>query len=235
MCFAILAVRTVIHARSDIMAYYASLVARRLPSVRYVYDHQGDGAAEIEHYADEVGTDPKRRQRKIATLRRQQLGALSGASDVFCVSKVLQDRLINRYGLPRASTECLVWPMLGSSTWTKSNGKTPGAHSGSRSISWSYSRVASGIGTMHQIQGLMQERPDVFFLVLTPDVPEATSFARAMLPEGRYSIRTVSHVEVLRHLRAADLSLLLRQPHPLNEVACPTKISQSTCSAGYPS
>ena len=61
---------------------------------------------------------------------------------------------------------------------------------------------------------------------MTPDVEEARSLAKEVLLEDRYDVRAVPHAEIPRYLRAADLGLLFREPHPLNEVACPTKFAE---------
>jgi glycosyltransferase involved in cell wall biosynthesis len=90
---------------------------------------------------------------------------------------------------------------------------------------WHYGRE-----TCRVVRGLMDADPDVFFLVLTPDVEEAQAMARDALPAGRYEIRSAAHGEVSRYLRAADAGILLRAPDPLNEVACPTKFAEYVMS-----
>ncbi len=226
------AAHTVIHARGNTMGYYASRVARRLRSVRYVYDVRGDVEAEAEHLADELGLAPQRRRRELESIRRQHVGALERASHVLCVSTVLRDRLIERHRLP--PERFTVIPCVADTRRFHLDEAERRETRRALGLEERFVVIFPGrFGRWHAapemlrvVHGMMQARPDVFFLVLTPDVTTATTLARAELPEGRYAIRSVAHSEVPRYLRAADLGLLLREPHPLNEVACPTKFAE---------
>ncbi|MCC6641932.1 MAG: glycosyltransferase [Deltaproteobacteria bacterium] len=224
--------RTVLHARGDSVGYYASRVAARRPDVRYVYDARGDVEAEFRYYAPRDGVPQDVMVRRLAAIQRHRAGAVEGASHVLCVSSVLRDRLLGLH--PGDATRFSVIPCVADANKFHADEREraetrrelglddrfvvifPG-----RFRAWHYARE-----TLAVVAGLMRHFADVHFLVLTPDVEEARSLAREALPEGRYDVQSAPHREVPRYLRAADLGLLFREPHPLNEVACPTKFAE---------
>lgn len=75
--------------------------------------------------------------------------------------------------------------------------------------------------------------PNPFFLLLirAQDIPLAKKFIeQAELGETDYLLTNVPHKEVNAYFNAADLGILLRDPHLMNEVACPGKVGEYLCS-----
>ncbi|WP_265820661.1 glycosyltransferase family protein [Geovibrio ferrireducens] len=75
--------------------------------------------------------------------------------------------------------------------------------------------------------------PNPFFLLLirAQDIPLAKKFIeQAGLGETDYLLTNVPHKEVNAYFNAADMGILLRDPHLMNEVACPGKVGEYLCS-----
>jgi glycosyltransferase involved in cell wall biosynthesis len=179
------------------------------------------------------------RKRLLRSIRRERVEGAAGAAHVLCVSSVLRDRLRDR---ERVSPDRItIVPCVADPKKFHADEAERIATRRELGLEDRFVVVYPGrFGRWHYgpemiavMQGLMRAHSDLFFLVLTPDVPEAEALAKAALPEGRYEIRTARHAEVPRYLRAADLGLLLRAPHPLNEAACPTKFAEYV-SCGVP-
>lgn len=224
--------RTVIHARGDGAAYFASLCKRVVPGARLVYDVRGDSIAEHSHYARQAGLRVGLLDRKIRQLDRERRGALQAADAIFCVSSALRDRLLARYG--GSEGRFTVIPCVadtGKFFVDENERRTTREALGlerrfvmvypGRFGRWHYGPEMIGI-----VRAVLATNEDAFFLVLTPDVEEARALASATLPVGSFEIRAARHEEIPRYLRAADLGLLLRERDPVNEVACPTKFAE---------
>jgi glycosyltransferase involved in cell wall biosynthesis len=157
---------------------------------------------------------------------------MAGAAHVLCVSSVLRDRLLEQHRIP--PERITVVPCVAD---------VEKFHVDERERSESrqalgladrfvivypgrFGRWHYGPETLRVVRGLLDAFPDAYFVCLTPDLEEARRLAGSMLPEGRYRIETAKHAEVPHYLRAADLGLLLRERHPLNEAACPTKFAE---------
>ena len=231
--------RTVIHARGETAGFYANQVMRLGLDVRYVYDVRGDSEAEFLYQAEEFGYDERRRAASLPGIERHGLAAAHGASAIWCVSAVLRDRICARYGCDPAIMSVI--PCVADEHKFYPDDAEREATRRELGLANKFVVVFPGrLGRWHcgpemlaLVQGLMKAYEDVHFLVLTPDVDEGTRMAAAALPEGRYDVRSARHTEVPRFLRAADLGLLLREAHPLNEVACPTKFGEYV-SCGLP-
>ena len=228
--------RLVIHGRTDASAYFASLVARWHPGLRYVFDVRGDGPAEFRLEMERRKLPAAQSDPILRRMLQMRGDAIARAEHVLCVSTVLRDRLIAMHGLdPRRST---VVPCVADSDKFDIDDAERRAMRRTLGIEDRFVVVYPGrIGAWHYsdetfavVRGLMDADPRVFFLVLTPDLAAATALAAKALPEGRYAIRSATHAEVPGYLRAADLGVLLRAPDPLNEVACPTKFAEYVLS-----
>jgi hypothetical protein len=57
-------------------------------------------------------------------------------------------------------------------------------------------------------------------------VETANSLLAGALPSHRYTVVRAAHHEINAYLNAADVGLLIREPHLLNAVACPTKFGE---------
>jgi len=224
--------RTVIHARGDTAGFYASRVRKGRNSVRAIYDARGDVEAEARHFAEQTGMPPARLAPQLAAIQRHRAAAVAGADHLLCVSTALRDLLISRHDADPARFS-VVACLADEKKFHLDEAERVRTR---RALGWDDRFVVifpGRFGRWHQgpemtavVAGLMQSQPDVFFQILTPDVEEARRIAVAALPEGRYDVRSVTHAEVAPHLRAADLGLLLREAHPLNAVACPTKFAE---------
>jgi glycosyltransferase involved in cell wall biosynthesis len=231
--------RLVIHARTDLSAYFAARVARLGDRVRYVYDARGDFEGEMRMHAEAAGTPPAQLERDLRQAFAMRQTAIDGAAHVLCVSTVLRDRFVALHGLDPA--RCTVVPCVADADKFGLDEAARAAMRGTLGIEDRFVVVYPGrFGAWHYneetfavVRGLMDADPSVFFLVLTPDTDAAAAFATRMLPNGRYEIRSARHDEVPRYLCASDLGILLRAPHPTNEVACPTKFAEYVL-AGLP-
>ena len=224
--------RLVLHGRTDVSAYFASLVARWQRGLRYLFDVRGDGPAEFRLEAERRALTPAQSEPVLRRMLQRRGAAIAGAEHVLCVSTVLRDRLVAMHGLdPRRST---VVPCVADSDKFGVDDAERRAIRSKLGVEDRFVVVYPGrIGAWHYsdetfavVRGLMDADPRVFFLVLTPELEAATALAAKLLPEGRYAIRSAAHAEVPGYLRAADLGVLLRAPDPLNEVACPTKFAE---------
>lgn len=65
--------------------------------------------------------------------------------------------------------------------------------------------------------------PNCFLLILTPDVQAFEYHAQQMLPCDSYHICNVPQNRLFHYLAAADVGILLREPHIINYVSRPTK------------
>lgn len=228
--------RLVIHARTDLSAYFAARVARLSRRVRYVYDARGDFEGEMRMQAAAAGTPPAKLEREVRQAFATRQAAIDGAAHVLCVSTVLRDRFVALHGLDPA--RCSVVPCVADAEKfrvdeTRRSAARAELHVEDRFVvvypgrfgAWHYNEETFAV-----VRGLMDADPSVFFLVLTPDTDAASALARRMLPNGRYEIRSARHDEVPRYLCASDLGILLRAPDPTNEVACPTKFAEYVLS-----
>ena len=224
--------RTVIHARGETSGFFASQMARLGFDVRYIYDARGDVEAEFLFQADRANYGADERSARLAGIERHRAAAIAGASHVWCVSSVLRDRLAARYG--RDPRQMSVIPCVTDERKFHLDEAERQSTRRELNLTDEFVIVYPGrLGRWHcgpemfaLVQAMMKRFADVHFLVLTPDIDEGKQMASAMLPAGKYSVRSAHHTEVPRFLRAADLGILLRQSHPLNEVACPTKFGE---------
>lgn len=221
--------RALVHCRGDWAARFAAHLAGTFPGVRFVYDCRGDAEAEYERQAEAAGEPAEPVLRKIRAARTL---AVSRAALVLCVSTPLRDLLVERYGLdpararvvPGTADEEVFHPDPAAREEARSElgfGDRYVIVYPGRFGRWHYERETLGV-----VAALLADDPRAYFLVLTPDVDAARTLAGAMLPPGRFEIRSVEHSDVPRHLRAADLGILLRAPDPINVAACPTKFGE---------
>lgn len=231
--------RLVVHARADWAAYYASIAARLSGRIRYVFDARGDGESEFLLEAREKRLPPRKVAAMVRRLRFLRGRAAAGARHILCVSSVLRDRIRAAHAVDPARIS--VVPCVadaGKFHLDEAEREATRRELGLEDrfvviYSGRFGRWHYGPETCAVVRGLLEDDPAAFFLVLTPELDAARELAAASLPAGRYSIRSATHAEVPRFLRAADVAMLLRAPDPLNEVACPTKFAEYV-SSGLP-
>ncbi len=73
---------------------------------------------------------------------------------------------------------------------------------------------------------LMSKNKRIKFLVLTPDLEISNQYIQKYSMEGSTQVLKSKFEDVNNYLNAADISLLLREDVPMNNVASPTKFSE---------
>lgn len=239
--------RIVLHARQIVMARLALALRRRWPEVRVIVEMEGDDLAELD-YRRSKSPRAGLRTRVAWGLERRffetQVRRIVGASDaVICVSANLRDVLIRRHAVPEArARRFVVIPTFASRTEFRFDAARR-----------ERARAALGIGdrllvvysgnlrgawqvpdALVRVFGHVRERHrDAFFLVLTPDADRGRIeplLAEAGLGAGEARVRSAPHAEIPDFLCAADVGLLLRDRHPMNEVAAPGKFGEYVLS-----
>lgn len=72
-----------------------------------------------------------------------------------------------------------------------------------------------------------QRDSKIHILIVTTDQALAHKFTDYYhLSSSDITIKTATHSEVPQYMMAADIGILIRQPHPLNRVASPTKFAE---------
>jgi glycosyltransferase involved in cell wall biosynthesis len=228
--------RTVIHARGDRAAYLAAGMRRLVPNVRFVYDSRGDREAEYLLLAKQRGASTEEIADEAAKIDRTRAVAVAQADHVLCVSTPLRDLLVRRYRLD--PERCTVVPCAADEEKFHPDKADRAAARSALGLTDRFVLIYPGrFGRWHYndetfrvVRGLLDADESIFFLIITPDREAAVSLASALLPDGRYAIRSAEHGEVPRFLRAADLGILLRERNPVNLVACPTKFAEFVMS-----
>lgn len=227
--------RIVIHARGS-----AALVALRLrrwySGCRVVSDIRGDAPAEFLHGSSLRGFDP---ESALVRAEHARLLALEGrivreSDSVQVVSEALRRRLAAAHGLPPERIR--VVPCVADERHFRYDAEARGAQRQALGLAGERLLVYSGslqawqgvdglLATWRQLRPLL---PQARLLLLTPDLGGARQLLAANgLREGADAwIRSAAFSEVARYLCAADIGLLLRDPHPLNAAASPTKLAE---------
>lgn len=237
--------RVILHTRQVVMARLGLALRRGRPDVRVIAEIEGDDLAEVAY-----------RRRNAPPLRRWSLGlehAYYDAVDrrivresdaVLCVSEHLKDVLIRRYGLDTGRADRIfVMPTFASRAEfffdrarRERTRATAGlgnrfvvVYSGNLRGAWQVPDRVVQVFTF-----IRATRPDAFFLVLTPDGDRIEPLVRAAgIDPKDCRIGSCPHDEILDHLCAADIGLLLRERHPMNAAAAPGKFGEYAL-AGLP-
>ena len=219
----------VIHARGYNASSIGLAITRVHPGARLVADIRGH----IAEYAmmAERGDRGAEKMAEVAPARLR--AALRGASAVICVSGPMRDWLVGELGarpemvrvVPCLANDALFRPdPARRKEVRRREGLTgrsvvvfPGATG-----RWHYLPE-----TLTVVRTLMEQSDDVFFLALTPNEDDMrAAIAAAGLPVERTRALRVAHHEVPAWLDAADAGILLRERHPVNAVAAPTKFAE---------
>ena len=225
----------VVHARGA-AADLAVRLKRWYPRLRVVADVRGDSIAEYLYSAERRGLSPEdggvRRERE--RMQAHETRVLARADAVQCVSQSLRQRLETEAGVSGAKIR--VVPCLADDEifYYDAAGRDRVRHElgvGERTLFvYSGSLLAwQSVGTMLRLWSHMRRSVDGLHLLLLTPQAEA---ARRLLKETRLedndavSVHSARHDEVRAFLCAADVALLIREPHPLNRVASPTKFAE---------
>lgn len=223
----------VFHCRGYYSALLAALLKRLSRRVFFVYDVRGDTEGEFLYRTPEGGSGRwLRRQVELRLLRGAEGLALRAADQILCISSALKERLRERWGLEGKVIEviptCADPRLFGFDVQTRESTR--------RSLGLDSRVVVVYSGSMYRWQlmdtvveiarSLSEDLPHLHLLCLTPHLAEAASRLANGLPPDSYTLLHVRHAEMAGYLMAADLGILIREDHPLNQVACPTKFAE---------
>src|SRR5262249_40680985 len=158
------------------------------------------------------------------------------ADAVLCVSERLREVLIHRYALTDDRARRLhVLPTFASRATFRFAAATRARVRAANGLDGRYVVIYSGnLRGAWQVPHKLVEafaavraaRDDAFFLVLSPEADHhhiAPHLTRAGLAPSDYRLQSAAHAQVVEFLCAADVGLLLRDRHPMNEAASPRK------------
>lgn len=219
--------RAILQTRSPDLADLMAGLRGRQPRLRFVYEVRGDLWAEQEFLHG-----PQRGPAFLA-LEGKVVRALKAADLVLCVSQALADRIQERHGIdpgrlhvmPCTADEERFHPDAQERERRRGElGLGPRdfllLYSGSLRKGWD---VPERI--LEFVQAQLSACADLQVLLLSPDHDAATDLMRRW-PAGRVHVRSCGHWDMQSWLCAGDAGLLLREAHPLNEVASPTKAAE---------
>ncbi len=232
--------RLVLHARTLHVADAALLLRRLVPRIQIVAELEGDGESELL-YAQErgVGYSDDQLSRRLAIDRLATRRVLSGCDAVICVTHGLRALLAERHDLsPEIMERILVIPTLatGASFFFDQEkrsktrrawgieGRYVVAYSGNLATPWQLPEE-----TVRLFGIIKRARDDAFLLIVSPETDHefiVGHIERAGLSRHDYQLRPVPYQEMPACLCAADLGVILRENHPMNEVSSPGKIAE---------
>lgn len=222
----------VFHARGGFSSNILAKVKRINRRLEFIYDVRGDNIAEFDYLSRQVNMPDEKRARILGKIAESEKQIMQDASHMFCVSNVLKSKLTEGYDI--GHEKITVVPCLADPSRFSYNPVLRRKMRKQLKLEDKFVMVyPGGIGRWHsteQVFGLaadiMNNNEDVFFVILTPDLEAAAAYAEKLLPSGRYMISSAARSEMPGYLMAADMGLLLREEHPLNEVASPTKFAE---------
>jgi hypothetical protein len=239
--------RIVVHTRQIVMASLALALKQRYPALRVISELEGDNLAEVQYKRSKTERQTPR-LRLLWTLEhrhyeREERRILLESDAVICVSNKLREVMVRRYALtPQQAERVHVIPTLAS---LKAFSFDPGRRERARrALGWQDRFVVVYSGNLRgswQVPeklveaylAIRQSRPTASFLVLTPEADRCyleSHLSRAGVPHGDVRMLSCPHEQVVDHLCAADVGLLLRDRHPMNEVAAPGKFAEYVLS-----
>jgi hypothetical protein len=222
----------IVHARGHDACRLALGVRRTHPATRVIFDVRGEAEAELRYEAN--GTPAPTVQRSIDAARQLERRALTEADLWFCVSERLRNHLRRLYP-DLAEDKVVVVPCAASTKKFHFDAPlraTMRARLGVRAdvpvliYVGQLIRYEMPEATAALVLAAQQVWPNLHLIVATPHVAQATRLLAGSLPSARYTVVHAAHHEINGYLNAADVGLLIREPHLLNEVACPTKFGE---------
>lgn len=226
--------KVILHGRAA-GAPMAYALTRRAPSrAQFIYDIRGDAVAEAAFR----GASPA----SLRSIEDAERGLVSEAAGIVCVSTALLARVSKRSAI-RPGTPALVVPCVADERRFKPSDKR--REQVRRALGYVSSEsvvvYSGGLDRWHAASDLFQAfaelartRGDARFLVVSPDVEVAAEAARSLgLRSDKLRIVSAAPADVPGYLDAGDVAILLRDAHPLNAVASPTKFAEYAL-AGLP-
>ncbi|MBL1215450.1 MAG: hypothetical protein HND52_18935 [Ignavibacteriae bacterium] len=224
--------KIILHTRGAFVAEIAITLRRIYKNIGIVYDIRGDSLAEYIYHAKKQNVSEKKIEKITRIDKKMQSKLVSGANQIFCVSNVLKERVVEKYHAEKDKINVI--PCLADNKKFYFDQKIRERIRDSLSIENKYVFVYSGgMGYWHYtdkvfeiMRVLMNIWDNFYFVILTGQTEEAKKYANENLPNGSYYIKKATREEVPNYLMAADMGILLRENHPLNEVAAPTKFAE---------
>ncbi len=237
----------VVHTRQIVMARLALSLKRRWPSVRVVAELEGDDLAELDYRRSKADQPTLQLRARWALERRYYERAegdiLRHGDAVICVSERLRDVMIRRFSLSSRQAEKVhVMPTLASHREFFFDPDVRGRARRALGLEDRFVVVYSGNlrgrwqvpeRLVEAFAFIRQARPSAFFLVLAPEGDRAKiepHLRRAAVSPADHRVLSVAHGEIASYLCAADVGLLLRDRHPMNEAAAPGKFAEYVLS-----
>lgn len=222
--------RVIIHARGSAV-YLGGRLRSEFKGSRLVADLRGDAAAEARfNHPGTIG------ERRATLVDRMDVAAFARADHVIGVSTQLVRNIRTRFAL---SCEATVIPCLADErTFFHDVGRQREMRKALAVSSSPLMVYAGSLGQWHKFESTLdtfeevaRRNPEVKFLIATREADRAESII-ATRPnlQNRTLVRRGSASEVAGWMNAADIGVLLRDAHPLNQVACPTKFSEYALS-----
>jgi hypothetical protein len=224
--------RTIIHARGHDACRLALGVRRAHPAARVIFDVRGEAEAELRYEAN--GADPASVERSVDAARLVERRAAVEADLWFCVSRRLRDHLRGVH--PDLADDKVFVVPCAASTKKFHFDRTLRASMRERLGLAPDTPVLIYVGQLIRYEmpeataavAVAAQRvwPNLHLIVVTPHTDRANRLLADALPNGRYTVARAAHHEINAYLNAADIGLLIREPHLLNQVACPTKFGE---------
>jgi len=237
----------VLHTRQIAMARLALALRRRRPALRVIVELEGDDLAEVQ-YRREKTPHATLRQRLLWNLERRyyertERRILDESDAVICVSQRLREVMVQRYALtPGRAERVHVVPTGASRREFFFDAARRERARRELGLQDRYVVVYSGnLRGRWQVPEKLTEafvtirrtRPGAVFLVLSPESDRrhlTVHLDRAGVSAADVRLLSCPHDRVVDHLCAADVGLLLRERHPMNEVAAPGKFAEYALS-----
>jgi len=221
--------KLIIHARGG-AAYYASLLKNRNDNLSYVFDCRGVNNYEFE--AQKAGVPVDVIKKNVQKIYDKEKLMATGADHIICVSSVLKNIVIDKYNIP--DEKISVIPCTADKSKFYYDKEKRRKKRADLNIDDKFVFVyPGGIGKWHNTENIFKlinsittKWENCFFIILTPDEKPAHELAAEYLTAGRYLIKNAKREEVPEFLMAGDMGILLRERHPVNEVAAPTKFAE---------
>jgi glycosyltransferase involved in cell wall biosynthesis len=224
--------KIILHSRGVFVTRVAIKLKKYFNNIRIVYDIRGDYAAESNYHA-EIQNIPAEKMEETALIDLKiQSEIVKNVNHIFCVSNVLKERVIEKY---KANSERMdVIPCLADHHNFFFNSEIRERIRTELGVNEKFVFVyPGGIGYWHYtdkvfqiLKNLMSKWNNLYFIILTSQTDEAKKYASENLQDGTYLIKQAGREEVPHYLMASDMGILLRENHPLNEVAAPTKFAE---------
>lgn len=222
----------IIHCRGTSSAFTASIMKKFSTKVKYVYDIRGDVAAEYCYNAKKKSISEEEIKKWLDEDKKVQQICCDNADSILAVSEKLKQKIVDDYKVDEKKISTL--PCLADSELFYFDQITRDTQRIKLNISENFVITYAGsLGPWHftdkmfeVADRLISLNHKILFLVLTPDINIANEKLKEISNPHNILIKNVHKNKVPKFLMAADLAILLREKHPLNEVASPTKFAE---------